>query len=54
MRLRVRHPNGATILDSLTPDQTITDLKELIAAEIDVPWQTIEGKSPSSYGYTYL
>ncbi|KAI8140786.1 hypothetical protein BJV82DRAFT_658835 [Fennellomyces sp. T-0311] len=52
MRLRVRHPNGATILDTLTPEHTVTNLKEKIAAEINVPWQTIEvagGYPPRAY-----
>ena len=43
MRIRVRHPNGASILDSLTPEQTIAALKETIAKEIGITWQQVEG-----------
>ncbi|KAI9271912.1 hypothetical protein BDA99DRAFT_433536 [Phascolomyces articulosus] len=43
MRLRVRHPSGASILDSLAPEHTITDLKETIAKEIGgLSWQQVE------------
>ncbi|KAI9489575.1 hypothetical protein BDB00DRAFT_842563 [Zychaea mexicana] len=52
MRLRVRHPNGASTLDSVTPEQTIATLKEIIATEIGVPWQQIEvagGYPPRKY-----
>ncbi|KAI7856737.1 hypothetical protein BDC45DRAFT_566813 [Circinella umbellata] len=52
MRIRVRHPNGASILDSLTPEQNIAALKEAIANEIGITWQQVEvsgGYPPRKY-----
>ncbi|KAG2225318.1 hypothetical protein INT45_005562 [Circinella minor] len=52
MRIRVRHPNGASILDSLTPEQNIAALKEAIAKEIGITWQQVEvsgGYPPRKY-----
>lgn len=44
MKLRIRHPNGASVLDSLSPEQTVQDLRKAIAPIVgNIPYQRIQG-----------
>ncbi|CDS08664.1 hypothetical protein LRAMOSA10025 [Lichtheimia ramosa] len=53
MKLRIRHPNGASVLDSLSPEQTVQDLRKAIAPIVgNIPYQRIQvagGYPPKAY-----
>lgn len=43
MKLRIRHPNGASVLDSLSPEQTVQDLRKAIAPIVGISYDRIQG-----------
>ncbi|KAJ8660661.1 hypothetical protein O0I10_003709 [Lichtheimia ornata] len=52
MKLRIRHPNGASVLDSLSPEQTVHDLRKAIAPIVGISYERIQvagGYPPKPY-----
>ncbi|KAI7873890.1 OTU-domain-containing protein, partial [Lichtheimia hyalospora FSU 10163] len=52
MKLRIRHPNGASVLDTLSPEQTVQDLRKAIAPIVGIAYDRIQvagGYPPKPY-----